>query len=180
VYDGPDDTYPVLATWWGNTLPPVIYTSSGVGAMCVKFKSDVSQTAGGWSANYQAYGNTPSCGGGIILSTPTGSFNDGSGSGNYGNNQECYWFISPPCASSVTLSFSQFNTELNYDGNICLQWLGQQSNTLSCLFRNIVAQFRNFQHRKKACDFCSVYSTQFKVLMLITLQQACIWFERQL
>ena len=118
VYDGPDDTYPVLATWWGNTLPPVIYTSSGVGAMCVKFKSDVSQTAGGWSANYQAYGNTPSCGGGIILSTPTGSFNDGSGSGNYGNNQECYWFISPPCASSVTLSFSQFNTELNYDGII--------------------------------------------------------------
>lgn len=118
VYDGPDDTYPVLATWWGNTLPPVINTSSGVGAMCIKFKSDVSQTAGGWSANYQAYGNQPTCGGGTILSTPTGSFNDGSGSGNYGNNQECYWFISPPCASSVTLSFSQFNTEQNYDGII--------------------------------------------------------------
>lgn len=118
VYDGPDDTYPVLATWWGNTLPPVIYTSSGVGAMCVKFKSDVSITAGGWSANYQAYGNQPTCGGGTILSTPTGSFNDGSGSGNYGNNQGCYWFIAPPCANSVTLSFSQFNTELNYDGII--------------------------------------------------------------
>ncbi|MBS1557823.1 MAG: M4 family metallopeptidase [Bacteroidetes bacterium] len=118
VYDGPNDTYPVLATWWGNTLPPVIYTSSGVGAMCVKFKSDNSVTAGGWSANYQAYGNQPTCGGGTILSTPTGSFNDGSGSGNYGNNQKCYWFISPPCASSVTLSFSQFNTEQNYDGII--------------------------------------------------------------
>jgi len=118
VYDGPDDTYPVLATWWGNTLPPVIYTSSGVGAMCVKFKSDNTITAGGWSANYQGYGNTPTCGGGTILSNPTGSFNDGSGSGNYGNNQECYWFISPPCATSVTLSFSQFNTEANYDGII--------------------------------------------------------------
>lgn len=116
VYDGPDETFPVLATWWGNTLPTVINTSSGVGAMCVRFTSDVTQTAGGWSANYQAYGNTPSCGGGTILSTPTGSFNDGSGGSSYGNNQQCYWFISPPCASSVTLSFSQFNTEQDYDG----------------------------------------------------------------
>ena len=88
VYDGPDETFPVLATWWGNTLPPVINTTSGVGAMCVRFSSDVTQTAGGWSANYQAYGNTPSCGGGTILSTPTGSFNDGSGGSNYGNNQQ--------------------------------------------------------------------------------------------
>lgn len=118
VYDGPDDTYPVLATWWGNTIPPEIYTSSGVGAMCVKFVSDNIITAGGWSANYQAYGNTPSCGGGTIISTPTGSFSDASGGSNYGNNQQCYWFISPPCATSVTLSFSQFNTEQNYDGII--------------------------------------------------------------
>jgi Zn-dependent metalloprotease len=125
VYDGPDDTYPVLATWWGNTLPPVINTTSGVGAMCVKFNSDVSNTANGWSANYQAYGNTPSCGGGTILATPTGSFSDGSASGNYGNNQECYWFIEPPCANSVTLSFSQFNTEANYDGVIIYDdWAG--------------------------------------------------------
>jgi len=116
VYDGPDETFPVLATWWGNTLPPVINTSAGIGAMCVKFKSDNIVTVGGWSANYQAYGNTPSCGGGTILSTQTGTFNDGSGGSNYGNNQQCYWFISPPCASSVTLSFSQFNTEQNYDG----------------------------------------------------------------
>lgn len=116
VYDGPDETFPVLATWWGNTLPPVINTTSGVGAMCVRFSSDVSQTDSGWSANYQAYGNTPSCGGGTILATPTGTFNDGSGGSNYGNNQQCYWFISPPCATSVTLSFSQFNTEQNYDG----------------------------------------------------------------
>lgn len=118
VYDGPDDTYPIIATWWGNTLPPVLNTTAGIGAMCIKFKSDASLSAGGWTANYQAYGNTPSCEGGTILSTPTGSFNDGSGNSSYGNNQECYWFISPPCANSITLSFSQFNTEQNYDGII--------------------------------------------------------------
>jgi Zn-dependent metalloprotease len=118
VYNGPDDTFPLLVTWWGNTLPPVINTTAGIGAMCIKFKSDNTVTAGGWSANYQSFGNTPSCSGGTILSTPTGSFNDGSGGGNYGNNQLCYWFISPPCASSITLSFSAFNTEANYDGII--------------------------------------------------------------
>ena len=44
VYNGLDDTYPVLATWWGNTLPPTISTTAGVGAMCVKFTSDTSNT----------------------------------------------------------------------------------------------------------------------------------------
>lgn len=116
VYNGPDDTFPLLATWWGNTLPPVINTTAGIGAMCIKFKSDNTVTAGGWTANYQAFGTAPSCSGGTILATPTGSFTDGSGGSNYGNNQQCYWFISPPCANSVTLSFSAFNTEANYDG----------------------------------------------------------------
>jgi len=116
VYDGPSINSPLLATWWGNTLPQTLYTTSGIGAMCIRFSSDVSINEGGWSANYQAYGSTPSCSGGTVLSSPTGSFDDGSGSSNYGNNQICYWYIAPPCANSVTLSFSSFNTELNYDG----------------------------------------------------------------
>jgi len=116
VYDGPDTTATPLMTWWGNTLPPTINSSGG--AMCVKFYSDVSTTATGWTATYTSTGITPTCGGGTILSNPTGSFSDGSGAGNYGNNQFCYWFIAPPCANTVTLSFSAFNTELNYDGII--------------------------------------------------------------
>lgn len=116
VYDGPDDTYPVLATWWGNTLPPTISTTAGVGAMCVKFTSDATDTFGGWSANYTSVMSTPACGGLTMLTTPAGSFSDGSGSNNYTNNQKCYWYIAPPCATSVTLNFSSFNTELNYDG----------------------------------------------------------------
>lgn len=116
VYDGPNDTYPVLATWWGNTLPPTITTSAGTGAMCVKFTSDASDTFSGWSANYTSVMSTPACSGLTMLTTPTGSFNDGSGSNNYTNNQQCYWYIAPPCATSVTLNFSSFNTELNYDG----------------------------------------------------------------
>lgn len=134
VYNGPDENYPVLATWWGNTLPPTINTTSGVGAMCVKFFSDYTVTKGGWSANYQAYGQNPTCGGdGELLTTPNGSFNDGSGSGNYGNNQECYWFIAPPCASTVTLSFTAFDTEQNYDGLIILDGWDSNANQIAVL-----------------------------------------------
>lgn len=159
VYDGPDESYPVLATWWGNTLPSVIYTSSGTGAMCVKFKSDVSQTAGGWAANYQAYGSQPTCGGGTILSTPTGSFNDGSGNNNYGNNQECYWFISPPCAGTVTLSFSQFNTEINYDGIIVYDGWGSNANQLAVYSGTTMPSSVTSNSGKMMVVFVSDYST---------------------
>ncbi len=159
VYDGPDETFPVLATWWGNTLPPVINTTSGVGAMCVRFTSDVTQTAGGWSANYQAYGNTPSCGGGSILSTPTGSFNDGSGGSNYGNNQQCYWFISPPCASSVTLSFSAFNTEANYDGIIVYNGWDNNATQLAVYSGTSIPSSVTSNTGKMLVVFVSDYST---------------------
>jgi len=116
VYNGADDTAPLLATWWGNTLPPTISTSDGVGAMCIKFVSDSSISFSGWSANYTSTIVTPTCTGLTTLTTPTGTFDDGSGTSNYTNNQQCLWYIAPPCASSVTLNFSTFNTELNYDG----------------------------------------------------------------
>ncbi len=115
VYNGPDDTYQLLATWWGNTLPPAISTSDGVGAMCIKFVTDATTTLSGWSADYTSTIVTPTCSGITSLITPTGSFDDGSGSTNYTNNQQCIWYIAPPCATSVMLNFSAFNTESNYD-----------------------------------------------------------------
>ena len=116
IFNGPDDTYPVLATYSGSALPSTVTTSAGIGAMCIKFTSDESTTNAGWTASYTSVGITPSCSGITTLANPTGNFSDGSGSSNYANNQQCFWYIAPPCATSVTLSFSQFNTELNYDG----------------------------------------------------------------
>ncbi len=116
VYNGPDDTYPLLATWWGNSLPPIISTTDGVGSMCIKFVSDATITLSGWTATYSAIVSNPTCSGITMLTTPTGTFDDGSGTNNYTNNQQCAWYIAPPCATSVTLNFSSFNTELNFDG----------------------------------------------------------------
>lgn len=116
VYNGPNENYPVLLTWWGNTLPTAVSTSIGTGAMCIKFKTDNSNTAAGWAANYTSTGTTPSCNGASVIATPSGTFTDGSGTSNYGNNQLCSWLIAPPCATSVTLNVTQLNTELGYDG----------------------------------------------------------------
>jgi Zn-dependent metalloprotease len=113
VYDGTTTSDPLLMTLSGNALPTTINSTNG--ALLVRFMSDYVTNANGWSATYSSSG-TAYCDGGSLLTSATGSFNDGSGANDYGNNQECYWLIAPPCASSVTLSFSQFNTEAGYDG----------------------------------------------------------------
>ena len=57
------------------------------------------------------------CGYGSVtyLTEPSGTFNDGSGNGDYLENQSCTWIIEPSGASYVTLSFTAFDTETNYD-----------------------------------------------------------------
>ena len=115
IYDGPNASYPVLATLWGNTLPPTITTSVGTGAMFVKFTTNSTLNYSGWTANYLSVVTSPTCSGLTMLTTSTGTFSDGSGINNYTNNQECYWYIAPPCATSVTLSLSQLDIENTWD-----------------------------------------------------------------
>jgi Zn-dependent metalloprotease len=112
IFDGPDTNSTVLDIFTGTSLPSSV-TSSG-GAMLVWFISDDATTAGGWSANYTSTG-TAYCNGETVISAATGSFTDGSGTNNYANNSECVWYIAPPGATSVTLSFSAFNLEKDND-----------------------------------------------------------------
>ncbi len=112
VYDGPSVDDNVIATISGSTLPSTITSSSG--ALLVRFLSDESNTFNGWTASYAATGQ-PSCSGLSVLSSSTGSFTNVESS-NYGNNQACLWYLAPPGAESVTLSFESFSTEQDFDG----------------------------------------------------------------
>ncbi|MGK4567982.1 M4 family metallopeptidase [Flavobacterium sp. 3HN19-14] len=114
VYDGLSDTDPLLGAYSGDNIPASISTSAGVGAMCIKFVSDELIESSGWTIQYTSTGITPTCSS-TTLSNASGTFSDGSGSGNYGNNQNCSWYIAPPCATSITLNFSLFATEQTYD-----------------------------------------------------------------
>lgn len=58
------------------------------------------------------------CSGTVTLTATSGTFNDGSGNSNYQNNNDCKWLLQPTGASSVTLTFSSFNTENGHDSVI--------------------------------------------------------------
>jgi PKD repeat protein len=58
-------------------------------------------------------GTTP---GGTTYTTATGNvFDSGGSGGNYGDDERLYWTIAPAGATSVTLTFSQFDLESNWD-----------------------------------------------------------------
>lgn len=134
VYDGPYEDNDLLLVWWGNTLPPDVVSTSG--AIKIRFSSDGSNTEGGWFANYTSIGTSTYCEGLSLFSESNGTFEDGSSTENYGNNHNCYWYIAPPCASTVTLSFSEFETEEGYDGVIIYDGLFSDSNELAVLTGN--------------------------------------------
>ena len=114
VYDGPSLTAPVLGVFSGSSLPATLSTSMGVGEMLIRFTSDYTFNGEGWSATYSSL--VPgTCVQLPTFVTSTGSFNDGSENDNYGVNQHCTWLIAPPCTETVSLSFSEFDTELDED-----------------------------------------------------------------
>lgn len=66
-----------------------------------------------WERYYRLINGTPTP---TTLTTNSGNFYDSGGStGNYGNDERSLTLISPTGANSVTLNFSAFNLETNYD-----------------------------------------------------------------
>ena len=116
VYDGANASARELGSFSGTSIPAAV-TSTG-NALFVKFTSDSSVNAAGWSASYVSneVATGDPCDGGVTLTANNGSFTDGSAtSSNYTNNRNCTWLIRPTSGNRVTLNFSRFNTENRYD-----------------------------------------------------------------
>jgi Peptidase C10 family/Spi protease inhibitor/CUB domain/Secretion system C-terminal sorting domain len=109
IYDGPTTASTVLGTYSGSTMPTATPTSTGP-QMLVTFVSSNSATANGFLLSYDA---TPInfCTSQTTLTDVTGTFSDYSGRFNYRNGTSCRWFIMPTNATSITLTFDNFNTE---------------------------------------------------------------------
>ncbi|MCL2597320.1 MAG: M4 family metallopeptidase [Paludibacter sp.] len=104
-----------IASYSGHSIPNSV--TSNTGMMIVLFNADEYVNYSGWTAQYTSDAD-PSAGGcaeETHLTEPSGTFDDGSNDKNYFNNQHCVWFIEPPDAISITLSFDNFETEANYD-----------------------------------------------------------------
>jgi hypothetical protein len=113
VYDGPTTASAVLGTFSGSTLPTVTVTSTGP-QMLVTFVSNSSTTAPGFLLTYDAV-PINFCNSSTTLTDPVGSFSDHSERFQYRNGTNCKWFIYPTNAVSITVTFSNFNTEQSFD-----------------------------------------------------------------
>lgn len=107
IYDGEDNTAPLLAELSGSAIPGNI-TSTG-SKMFVEFISDAENTAPGFYLNYKTT-RPVWCSGITNLTVPSATFDDGSGSFYYYNNSLCRWIINPGTNQPLTLNFNYFDT----------------------------------------------------------------------
>ena len=112
VYAGSTTSAPLLGTFSGSTLPPVL--TSGAGSMLIRFTTDGSVVAAGWSATYNG-GPPPSGCINETFTTATGTITDNSGASDYQNNMTCEKLIQPTGGGAITLTFTSFATESGYD-----------------------------------------------------------------
>lgn len=115
IYDGPSESFPMLGSFSGNNLPPVITSTSG--AMLIVFTTDFSIVKKGWTATYQSVTSSSYqiCSGLSVYDGPTGSLSDGSGPQQYLNNLNCRFLISPIGATAIQLHFTSFDIESGND-----------------------------------------------------------------
>jgi Zn-dependent metalloprotease len=112
IYDGANDQASVLFAATGETLPGAVTSSDGV--MYLRFVSDSAITGKGWTAEYTA-NHSIFCEENTLLTSPDGTFHDGSLENPYGNHTECSWLIQPENAKEITLEFLEMDTELDQD-----------------------------------------------------------------
>ena len=113
VYGGTTTSAPLLGTFSGSSLPPVL--TSAAGSMLIRFTTDASVVAAGWSATYTTGAPPPT---GCINETFTaasGTITDNSGALDYQNNMACEKLIQPSGGGTITLTFTSFATESGYD-----------------------------------------------------------------
>jgi hypothetical protein len=114
IYDGETTSAPMLGEFTGNTLPGQLTTTGN--KLLVTLSSDGSGNGSGFKAEYSS--DFPSyCGSGSIneYTAPLGSFGDGSGSFYYTPGDFCLFRIEPPSANTITITFTEFETEEGQD-----------------------------------------------------------------
>jgi len=109
VYDGTGTSSPVLGSYSGTTIPPIV--SSTGNKIRITFQSSGETPASGWSANYSTTAPVW-CSGTKTITADTANITDGSLRFNYHNNSTCRWKIVPASGKKpLTVYFKSFDTE---------------------------------------------------------------------
>lgn len=107
VFDGESNAEPLIGSFTGTTLPPVITSSQPM--LFLQLETGSAETGKGFHANYHSYA-LPFCQGMEIITSPTGYLDDGSDFFDYGNNMDCGWLFAPevPVYDSIETMNIQF------------------------------------------------------------------------
>ena len=112
IYDGEDNSAPLLAELNGSILPDDIESSGN--KVFIEFITDGTNTAPGFYLDYIT-GCPTWCSGMTQLTEQAATISDGSGSFYYQNFSSCTWIIDPGITDSLTIYFNYFNTEEEND-----------------------------------------------------------------
>ena len=114
IYDGLNDEGVLIASYTGYSLPLDVQSSGN--SLYVVFETDEMTRAQGWTAHYSSEIKEEAviCGH-TVLDDREATFSDGSAFDDYQADLSCSWSIEVHPDSLVYLTFSEFNTELNFD-----------------------------------------------------------------
>ncbi|MCF8331182.1 MAG: C10 family peptidase [Bacteroidales bacterium] len=112
VYDGSDSSAPIIAVITGDSIPPVI--SSSDSTLFIVFNTNSTGTASGFHASYEAF-SPIYCQSMNVLTAPSGTLSDGSGTYPYNNNSFCKWFIRPASATRIEADITLLDTYDSHD-----------------------------------------------------------------
>lgn len=111
LYDGSDNSAPLVGSYTLSGAPQSVTSNSG--KFFIEFMTSGS-LGKGWKVHYNST-IVNYCPGITEFSAPAGTFTDGSGNRDYHNSSICKYIIEPENAATITLSFSEFNTEAGSD-----------------------------------------------------------------
>jgi hypothetical protein len=112
VYDGPTTSDVLLGVFSGAIIPQTFQSTGN--KVLVTFESDDEIVDEGWFLSYTS--ESPAwCSGLQNLNEPIDTISDGSGDFYYQNGATCMWYIQPEAATSITLTFMEFETEADVD-----------------------------------------------------------------
>jgi hypothetical protein len=105
IFDGPDESSPLIGAYSGNSIPGVIISEGN--QVYLKFLTNSLTSKEGWQFDYESIFPVY-CSGTTTLTDPSGSIEDGSVEKKYSSNSVCRWKILPENGLPVTFFFTSF------------------------------------------------------------------------
>ncbi|XP_047455679.1 cubilin [Mugil cephalus] len=105
VRDGSMSSSPLLGTFCGTEIPPMLQSSQR--SMYIRFRTDSSVSNLGFEAAYDSA--LEGCG--DTLTSPSGTITSPGHPNNYPHGASCTWYINVPPGNLIRLTFDSFNLE---------------------------------------------------------------------